>query len=153
MLEILVIGSLLGLMIFTRLPLGFMMMFTGAAGIAALHPRGLPAGLAVAEQQIVDLALNYNFSVLPLFILMGVFVVKAGLAEELFEAARRFMGHRKGGMGMAAILACAGFSCVSASSSATAATMAKITIPEMDKIGYDKGFSAGTIASGARSAS
>lgn len=148
MIELSVFGALIGLMVLTRLPLGFVMMATGAAGIAALHPRGIAAGLAVAEQQIVDLALNYNFSVLPLFILMGVFVVKAGLAEELFEAARRWLGHHKGGLGMATILACAGFSCVSASSSAGAATMAKITIPEMDKAGYDKGFSAGTVASG-----
>jgi len=148
LLELLVFGSLIGLIVFTRLPLGFVMLFCGTAGISALHPRGLSAGVAVAEQQIIDLALNYNFSVLPLFILMGIFVVKAGMAEELFEAARRWLGHVKGGLGMATIVACGGFSAMTASSSAAAATMAKIAVPEMDKAKYDKGFSAGTVAAG-----
>lgn len=144
----LVFGALLAFITFTRLPLGFVMMLTGGVGIAVLHPRGLPAGIAVAEQQIVDLALSYNFSVLPLFILMGVFVVKAGLAEELFEAARRFMGHYRGGLGLATIAACGAFSAMTASSAASTATMAKLALPEMDKNGYDQGFSAGTVASG-----
>jgi C4-dicarboxylate transporter, DctM subunit len=148
MLELLVFGSLMGLIAFTRLPLGLVMMFTGAAGIAALHPRGWTAAFAIAEQQIVGLALNYQFSVLPLFILMGVFVVKSGLAAELFEAARRWLGHMRGGVGMATILACGGFSAMSASSSAAAATMARISIPELDKANYDKGFSAGSVAAG-----
>lgn len=148
MLEIVIFGSLLGLIVFTRLPLGFAMLLCGTAGISVLHPRGLSAGLAVAEQQVMDLALNYNFSVLPLFILMGIFVVKAGLAAELFDAARRWMGHVRGGLGMATIVACAGFSAMTASSSAAAATMAKLSVPEMDKAKYDKGFSAGTVAAG-----
>lgn len=148
MLEFLVLGSLVGLIILTRLPLGFVMMFCGVGGIAALHPRGLPAALAIGEQQIMELALNYQFSVLPLFILMGVFVVKAGLANELFETARRWVGHYPGGLGMATILACGGFSAMSASSSAASATMAHIAIPEMKKAGYDDGFAAGSIAAG-----
>ncbi|WP_244488968.1 TRAP transporter large permease [Devosia sp. Root635] len=133
---------------FTRLPLGFVMMFTGAAGIAALHPRGIGAALAIAEQQVMDLATNYQFSVLPLFILMGVFVVRAGLANELFDSARRWLGHYRGGVGMATIAACGGFSAMCASSSAAAATMTKIAMPELDKAGYDRGFAAGTIAAG-----
>ncbi|ODT83873.1 MAG: C4-dicarboxylate ABC transporter permease [Pelagibacterium sp. SCN 64-44] len=146
--SVLVFGSLLALIAFTRVPLGFVMMFTGAAGIAALHPRGLGAALAISEQQIMDLALNYQFSVLPLFILMGVFVVKAGLAHEMFEAARRWLGHHSGGLGMATIVACGGFSAMCASSSAAAATMAKIALPEMEKAQYDPGFSAGSVAAG-----
>lgn len=148
MILVLVFGALLALITFTRLPLAFIMMLTGGVGIAFLHPRGLPAGIAVAEQQIVDLALNYNFSVLPLFILMGVFVVKAGLAEELFEAARRFMGHYRGGLGLATVAACGVFSAMTASSAASTATMAKLSIPEMEKNKYDLGFSAGTVAAG-----
>lgn len=148
MLEIIIFGGLIALITFTRLPLGFVMMFMGTIGIAALHPRGLPAGIGIAEQQIVYLALNYNFSVLPLFILMGVFVVKAGLAEELFEASRRWLGHFNGGVGMATIAACGGFSAMSASSAASTATMAKIAIPEMEKYRYDTGFAAGTVAAG-----
>lgn len=148
MLAILIFGSLFGLIAFTRLPLGFVMMFCGTAGIAVLHPRGIAAGIAVAEQQVVDLATNYHFAVLPLFILMGVFVVRAGLAEELFEAARRWLGHFNGGVGIATIVACGGFSAMTSSSSAAAATMAKIAVPEMDKNNYNKGFSAGSVAAG-----
>lgn len=148
MLEILVFGSLFGLMVFTRLPLGFMMMFIGAAGIAALHPRGISAGIAVAEQQVVSLATNYHFAVLPLFILMGVFVVRAGLAAELFAAARYWLGHYNGGLGIATIVACGGFSAMTASSAATAATMTKIAYPEMEKAKYDHGFAAGSVAAG-----
>ncbi|MBJ6987889.1 MULTISPECIES: TRAP transporter large permease [unclassified Devosia] len=146
--EILVIGSLLGLMVFTRIPLGFIMMFCGAAGIAAMHPRGVGAGLAVAEQQIMDLALNYNFSVLPLFILMGIFVVKAGLADEMFDAARAWLGHYRGGLGMATIVACGGFSAISTSSTAGAATMGHISIPAMIKAKYNTGLAAGAVAAG-----
>ncbi|MBL4811477.1 MAG: TRAP transporter large permease [Rhodobacteraceae bacterium] len=148
MLALMVFGSLFALISFTRLPLGLVMLFTGAGGIAALHPRGIPAALAISEQQIVDLATNYQFSVLPLFILMGVFVVKAGLADELFDAATRWLGHLPGGLGMATIVACGGFSALSASSSAAAATMARISIPAMKKADYDEGFSAGTVAAG-----
>lgn len=148
MLELLVFGTLFGVITFTRLPLGFVMLFTGAAGIAALHPRGISAALAISEQQIIDLATSYQFSVLPLFILMGVFVVKAGLADELFDMARRWLGHLPGGLGMATIVACGGFSALSASSSAAAATMARISIPAMKKANYDEGFSAGTVAAG-----
>ncbi|WP_180899738.1 TRAP transporter large permease [Martelella soudanensis] len=148
MLEILTLGSVVGLIAFTRLPLGFVMMFCGVAGITGLHPRGLSAALAISEQQIMDLATNYQFSVLPLFILMGVFVVKAGLANELFDAARRWVGQFPGGLGMATIMACGGFSAMSASSSAASATMAQIAIPEMKKAGYDDGFAAGSIAAG-----
>lgn len=148
MLVILVFGSIFGLIAFTRLPLGFVMMAGGALGISALHPRGLKAGLAVTEQQVIDLATSYHFSVLPLFILMGVFVVRAGLAAELFEAARRWLGHKQGGLGMATIVACGGFSAMTASSAAAAATMTKIAVPEMDKAKYDKGFAAGSVAAG-----
>lgn len=148
MLEFLVLGSVVGLIAFTRLPLGFVMMFCGAAGIAALHPRGVSAAMAISEQQIMDLAMNYQFSVLPLFIMMGVFVVQAGLADELFEAARRWVGHYPGGLGMATILACGGFSAMSASSSAASATMAHIAVPEMKRANYDDGFAAGSIAAG-----
>jgi len=148
MIALFVLGCLLGLIAFTRFPLGLAMMVVGTAGIAALHPRGLGPALAVAEQQVIKNATNYQFSALPLFILMGVFIVKANLAEEMFEAARRWFGRFRGGLGMATIVACGGFSAMCASSSAAAATMARIALPEMDRAGYDRGFSAGSIAAG-----
>jgi tripartite ATP-independent transporter DctM subunit len=146
--EVVVFGGLIALITFTRLPLGFVMMFMGAAGIAMLHPRGWTAAIAVAEQQIVDLAMNYQFSVLPLFILMGVFVVKAGLADDIFDAARAWLGHFRGGLGMAAIVACGAFSAISTSSTAGAATMGRVSIPAMERARYNRGFAAGTVAAG-----
>ncbi len=148
MLAFVIFGSLFALIAFTRLPLGLVMLFTGTAGIAAIHPRGMTAALAVSEQQIMNLAFNYQFSVLPLFILMGVFIVRAGLAEDLFGAARKWMGHLPGGVGMATIVACGGFAAMCASSAAAAATMARIAIPEMERAKYDPGFSAGSVAAG-----
>ncbi|QYZ69581.1 TRAP transporter large permease [Neotabrizicola shimadae] len=148
MISALVFAALLALITLTRVPLGLAMLFTGAGGIALLHPRGLPAALAVAEQQVMSLAFNYQFSVLPLFILMGVFIVRAGMAADLFEAARRWMGHLPGGVGMATIVACGGFAAMCASSAAAAATMARIAIPEMKKANYDAGFAAGSVAAG-----
>lgn len=148
MLPTLIFGALFALITLTRLPLGLVMLFCGAAGITALHPRGFSAALAISEQQVMNLAMNYQFSVLPLFILMGVFVVKAGLAEDMFEAARRWLGHLPGGVGVATITACGGFAAMCASSSAAAATIARIALPQMDKVGYDPGFSAGSVAAG-----
>jgi tripartite ATP-independent transporter DctM subunit len=148
MLATLIFGALFALITLTRLPLGLVMLFCGAAGITVLHPRGFSAALAISEQQVMNLAMNYQFSVLPLFILMGVFVVKAGLAEDMFEAARRWLGHLPGGVGMATIMACGGFAAMCASSSAAAATIARIALPQMDKAGYDPGFSAGSVAAG-----
>ncbi|RWR32456.1 TRAP transporter large permease [Sinirhodobacter populi] len=148
MLTFFVLSALVGLIAFTRVPLGLAMMFVGTAGIATVHPRGFGAALAISEQQVMKLALNYQFSVLPLFILMGVFIVKAGLADEMFEAARHWLGRFRGGLGMATIVACGGFSAMCASSSASTATMAKISLPELEKAGYDKGFAAGSIAAG-----
>ncbi|WP_216671117.1 TRAP transporter large permease [Mangrovicoccus sp. HB161399] len=148
MLSALVLLALFALIAFTRLPLGLVMMSCGAAGIALLHPRGISAALAISEQQVMNLAMNYQFSVLPLFILMGVFIVRAGMAAEMFEAARRWLGHLPGGIGMATIVACGGFAAMCASSAAAAATMARIAIPEMNKAEYDRGFSAGSVAAG-----
>lgn len=148
MLSLLIFGTLFLLIGFTRIPLGLAMLITGAAGISVLHPRGLSAALAVSEQQVMNLAFNYQFSVLPLFILMGVFIVRAGMANDLFTMAKRWTGQLPGGVGVATIVACGGFAAMCASSAAAAATMAKIAIPELEKSKYDPGFAAGSVAAG-----
>jgi C4-dicarboxylate transporter DctM subunit len=144
----LVIATILVLMMLTRLPLGFSMALGGIAGIAAIHPRGLPAALTIAEQQFIDLALNFQMSALALFLTMGVFVARAGLADELFDAAYRWFGHRRGGLAMASIVSCAGFASVSGSSAAATSTMAAIAVPAMRRFGYSVPFSTGTVAAG-----
>jgi tripartite ATP-independent transporter DctM subunit len=90
----------------------------------------------------------YTLSVIPLFILMGNFVARGGLAHELFRAAYAFIGHLRGGLAHATILACAGFGAVCGSSIATAATMSKVAYPSMKKLGYSASLSTGVMASG-----
>ncbi len=129
-------------------PLGMTLMIVGLFGIAVVHPNGITAAMNIAGQQIIDLGLNFSFSVLPLFILMGVFVSRAALSDDLYEASFRWLGHFRGGLAMATVAACGGFAAVSGSSAATAATMAKVAIPSMRKYGYADSISSGTVAAG-----
>lgn len=131
---------------FFGLPLGFSMMLVGFVGFAIV--RGIGPALETVSQQILDLALNINFVVLPLFVLMGVFVFRAALAEDIYEAAQAWLGNRRGGLGMATVAACGGFAAISGSSVATAATMAKVSIPPMRRYKYNNGLAAGTVAAG-----
>ena len=82
---------------------------------------------------IIDTSQNYGLSVVPLFILMGLFVNKGGLSKQLYQLSFAFLGHLRGGLAMATIVACAGFSAICGSSLATAATMSKVAMPEMRK--------------------
>ena len=140
--------ALLTIVICTRIPLGLVLAAVGFFGIAALHPRGFTAAIVIAGQQILNLALDFQFSVVPLFVLMGVFVARAGLAEDLYQTANAWIGHFKGGLAMATIAACGGFAAISGSSAASAATMARVAVPSMNRFRYEKGFSAGTVAAG-----
>ncbi|MGE5147906.1 MAG: TRAP transporter large permease [Candidatus Eiseniibacteriota bacterium] len=127
-------------------PLGYGMALVGFIGFGLLVGFG-PAGYTVG-QIVVDNVTSYGFSVLPLFILMGNFVARSRLAEELFAAADAFVGHRRGGLSMATILACGGFSSVCGSSVATAATMVKIALPPMRRRGYADSLATASIAAG-----
>ncbi len=134
------------LIAFVGFPLGFSMMLVGFVGLVVV--RGLDPALESVSQQILSLALNANFVTLPLFILMGVFVFRAALAEDIYEAAQAWLGNKRGGVAMATVAACGGFASISGSSVATAATMAKVSIPPMRKYKYNEGFAAGTVAAG-----
>ncbi len=92
--------------------------------------------------------MNYGFSVLPLFILMGTFIHRAQLSEDLYDATNAWLGHRRGGLAMATIAACGAFAAVSGSSLATAATMAKVAMPSMRRYGYSDSLAAGSVAAG-----
>tara|TARA_B100000315_G_scaffold246633_1_gene274179 strand:- start:4858 stop:6156 length:1299 start_codon:yes stop_codon:yes gene_type:complete len=140
--------AILLLILFLGFPLGMSLMMVGYFGFAAVHPKGFVAANSVAGQQILDLGLNFQFSVLPLFILMGVFVARAALSDDLYETSYRWLGHFRGGLAMATVAACGGFAAVSGSSAATAATMAKVAVPSMRKFGYADSLSAGTVAAG-----
>jgi C4-dicarboxylate transporter, DctM subunit len=129
-----------------RVPLAFAMGLVGFGGIAVT--RGLNPALANAAQVVYETGFAYTLSVIPLFILMGNFVARAGLAHELFQAAYAFVGHLRGGLAHATVAACAGFGAICGSSIATAATMSKVAYPSMRKLGYSASLSTGVMAAG-----
>ena len=91
---------------------------------------------------------NYSFSIIPLFLLMGQFATLSGMSTSLFKAAESFLGHRKGGVAMSAVGACAGFGAICGSSLATAATMGQVALPELKRYGYPDSLSTGALAAG-----
>ena len=129
-----------------RVPLAFAMGIVGIVGMGST--RGWHAAVVSTAQVVHETGFAYTLSVIPLFILMGNFVAKAGLAHELFRAAYVFIGHLRGGLAHATIAACAGFGAICGSSIATAATMSKVAYPSMKKLGYSDSLSTGVIAAG-----
>jgi len=129
-----------------RIPLAFAMGIVGVVGIGLT--RGWMPSLANAAQVVHETGFAYTLSVIPLFILMGNFVARAGLAHELFHAAYTFIGHRRGGLAHATIAACAGFGAICGSSIATAATITSVALPEMKRHGYSGRLATGTLAAG-----
>lgn len=133
-------------MAFLRVPLAVSMTIAGFAGLALM--RGWPAAMASTSQVVFETGFHYVLSVIPLFVLMGNFVARAGLARELFTAANAFVGHRRGGLAMASIIASGGFGSICGSSIATAATMSRVAYPQMKAHGYKDTLATGSIASG-----
>jgi tripartite ATP-independent transporter DctM subunit len=138
-------GALLALA-FARIPIAFAMLFVGVAGFAL--KRGLPAALDGLAQTTFAAGINYELSVVPLFILMGNLVARAGMSQELFRAAHAFIGHWRGGLAMSTVVACAGFGAICGSSIATAATMSRVAYPPMRQLGYSDKLAASAIAAG-----
>lgn len=134
------------LLAFAGVPLAFAMLLAGVGGYAAL--RGIDPSLHMLGQVVVDASANYGMSVLPMFILMGLFVHKADISGELYEAANAWLGHLKGGLAHATLVACGLFAAISGSSIATAATMTKVAMPPMRRLGYHDRLSTGAVASG-----
>ena len=129
-----------------RVPLAFAMGIVGIAGMGLT--RGWMPALASTAQVVQETGFAYTLSVIPLFILMGNFVARAGLAHELFAAAYAFIGHFRGGLAHATVAACAGFGAICGSSIATAATMSKVAYPSMKKLGYSDSLATGVMAAG-----
>ena len=136
------------LIAFLRIPIALSMGIVGIVGYAYMRDWNWTIAFAVAQTKIYETGRNYTLSVVPLFILMGNFVTRAGMSHELFRAAYAFIGHLRGGLAMATILACAGFGAICGSSIATAATMAKVAYPSMKRFGYSDRLATGAIASG-----
>ena len=116
-----------------RIPIAIAMGVVGFLGVAYLRDWNFAPALAMVETKVYETGRNYTLSVVPLFILMGNLVTRAGMSQELFRAAYTFIGHLRGGLAMATVCACAGFGAICGSSIATAATMAKVAYPAMKR--------------------
>ncbi len=137
--------ALFGLMLL-RVPVGMAMGLVGVGGFAYLSGSG-PA-LKMVGQTSMRTVTDWNFAVVPLFLLMGSFATTSGMSRELFRAANGFLGHLRGGLGIATIAACGGFAAICGSSVATAATFSRVAYPEMRRYGYPQSFATGVIAAG-----
>ena len=135
-------------LVFVRIPIAFAMAIVGTVGYAYMRDWNWAVAFASVQTNVYETGRNYTLSVVPLFIVMGTFVARAGIAQELFRAAYAFIGHRRGGLAMATIMACAGFGSICGSSIATAATMAKVAYPSMKRFNYSDQLAAGAIAAG-----
>jgi len=135
------------LLIFLRIPIGLAMLVVGLFGSWQVYGSTAPL-----LNQMKTLAYGqfstHSLSIVPLFLLMGQFATLGGMSQALFKAAEAFLGHRRGGVGMAAIVACAGFGAICGSSLATAATMGQVALPELKRAGYSGALSSGLLAAG-----
>ncbi|GAA6143567.1 TRAP transporter large permease [Hydrogenophaga sp. 5NK40-0174] len=138
---------LLLLLIFIRVPIGLAMLVCGLGGSWVVYGSAIPI-LSQLKQVTYTTFASYSLSVIPLFLLMGQFAALGGLSQALFKAAEAWIGHRKGGVAMAAVGACAGFGAICGSSLATAATMGQVALPELKRSGYAGGISTACLAAG-----
>ncbi len=146
MIEGLVGLTLMLVIAFLRVPIAYAMGIVGIVGYAYMRDWNWTVAFAIAQTKIYETGRSYTLSVVPLFILMGNFVTRAGMSQELFRAAYAFIGHLRGGLAMATVLASAGFGGICGSSIATAATMAKVAYPSMKRFGYSQQLAAGVVA-------
>ena len=129
-----------------RVPIGMALGLVGVTGFGYLT--SMSPALKIVGHTTMLTVTDFNYAVLPLFLLMGAFATTSGMSRELFRAANAFIGHLRGGLGIATILACGGFAAICGSSVATAATFSRVAYPEMRRFNYPESFSAGVIAAG-----
>ena len=137
--------ALFGLML-ARVPVGMAMGLVGVTGFGYIV--GSTPAIKMIGQTSMRTVTDFNFAVVPMFLLMGSFATTSGMSRELFRAANAFLGHRRGGLGIATIAACGGFAAICGSSVATAATFSRVAYPEMRRFKYPQSFSTGVIAAG-----
>jgi len=129
-----------------RVPVGMAMGLVGVTGYASIV--GIGPALKLVGQTSMRTVTDYTFGVIPMFMLMGALVSVSGVSRELFKAANSMIGHLRGGLGVATVLACGGFAAICGSSVATAATFSAVAYPEMRRFNYPQSFSTGVIAAG-----
>ena len=139
------IGIALLIILFSiEFPVAFAMGFVGFAGFAYLI--GMDAGLEILVIDIYESFSNYNFSVIPMFVLMGCIAFEIGMSQRLFDASYAIFGRMKGGLAIATIMACAGFAAICGSTNATAAAMGAVALPHMKRYNYADSFATGSVA-------
>lgn len=138
--------AVLIILMFLRMPVGFVMALVGYLGFGLIISWSAASSLIIRD--FYATFTSYNLTVVPLFVLMGQIAFHSGISGRLFNSANKFFGHLPGGLAIATIGACAGFSAVSGSTSATAATMASVALPEMKKFKYDPALATGVVAAG-----
>ena len=158
MLISLVALAVLLILIFIRIPLFVAMALVGTVGFAILQSSDVPfyalwdmnwrSPMSVLTTRFISTAQEYGLSVIPLFIYMGNIITRAGMSQELYNASYAFLGHRKGGLAMATVVACGGFASICGSSLATVATMSKVSMPPMKQQGYSDKLAAASIVAG-----
>ena len=137
--------AVLLILFFLRVPVAFSMAIVGFTGFAYIsNPQ---AGLSILARDIFEQFSSYSLSCIPMFILMGCFAFQTGISKRLYDTTYAWVGHVRGGLIMATVMACAGFGAICGSSAATAATMGKIAIPEMKRYHYDDTLATGSVAS------
>jgi C4-dicarboxylate transporter DctM subunit len=134
------------ILLFSKMPVGFVMAFLGFLGFS--YVVNLTAGLNLLAKDVFETFSSYSLTVIPLFVFMGQIAFHSGISRRLYDSVYVFMGHYRGGLAIATIAACAGFSAISGSTNATAATMATVTLPEMRRYKYDMSLATGTVAAG-----
>jgi C4-dicarboxylate transporter DctM subunit len=134
------------LLMFLKIPVGFVMAIVGFAGFGLLI--SWDASLSLLARDVFSIFSSYNLTVIPLFVFMGQVAHHSGMSGRLFNTAHKFLGHLPGGLAIATIGACAGFSAICGSTSATAATMASVALPQMKKYNYDPALATGVVAAG-----
>ena len=127
------------ILIFLRVPIGLAMLLGGLVGLTIVSGDTTLAFARLKSETFTTFS-SYSLSIIPMFLLMGHFATLGGMSQALFKAAESFLGHRKGGVAMAAVGACAGFGAICGSSLATAATMSRVALPELRRYGYSGGF-------------
>jgi C4-dicarboxylate transporter DctM subunit len=135
---------ILVLLLYSKMPVGFAMGFIGLIGFS--YVVNLNAGFNLLARDVWDVFSSYNLTVIPLFVFMGQIAFHAGISRRLYDSAYVLFGHRRGGLAMTTVGACAAFSAICGSTNATAATMATVTLPEMKRYGYDMSLATGTVA-------
>jgi tripartite ATP-independent transporter DctM subunit len=133
-------------LIFSRLPVGYLMAVIGIIGFGSIV--SFDAALSLTARDVFSVFSSYNLTVIPLFVFMGQIAFHSGISSRLFDAAYRFVGHIPGGLAIATIGACAAFSAICGSTNATAATMGAATLPEMKRYNYKPELATGVVAAG-----